>query len=429
MIIRAFRRSPRLVAALWLALLTVYILAGTAFVPFHGDESTQIYMSRDYAYLFLDGDLERVRYSAAPASPTEQHLRLLNGVVSKYLIGLAWRAAGFSLADLNEQWDWGADWNYNQQNGHAPAPALLLAARWPSALLLALGAAAMFALGCIVGGAPAAYLGSLYYALHPALLLNGRRAMMEGSFLAFSLLALLAGLWFVRRPGWKPALALGLAAGLALASKHTALFGAAAVFIGCLVMALPASRRLLLWLAAALLALLVFLALNPAWWDDPLGRAAEVLRLRQELLAIQTSVFGSYTGPADQLAGFLHQTFIAHPQYYEAPAWADYIGGQIADYEASPWCGVSLGGSIAGGALLAALTLWGGGRLLRRRDAVAGLILLWSAALALSTLALTPLEWGRYYLPVYPAIGLLAAVGVTDLTRRIHTRFRQPISG
>lgn len=414
----------------WLALLAAYILAGTPAAPFHGDESTQIFMSRDYAYLFLEGDLERIRYDVASASPTEQHLRLLNGVVNKYLIGLAWHAAGFHVDDLNEQWDWGADWDYNQQNGHAPAPALLLTARWPSALLLALGAAAVFALGYVVDGAPTAYLSSLYYALNPALLLNGRRAMMEGSFLAFSLLALLAGVWLARRPGWKPALALGLAAGLAVASKHTALFGAAAVFVGCLAILLPASRRSLLWLAlAALLALLVFLALNPAWWDNPLVRAAEVLQLRQELLAIQTSVFGGYAGPADQLAGFLRQAFIVQPQYYEAPAWAEYIAGKIADYEAAPWRGVSLGGAVAGGALVAALTLWGGWQLFRRQDAVIRLVLFWSATLALSTLVLTPLEWERYYLPVYPAIGLLAAVGAAELTRKIHIHFRQPVSG
>ncbi len=117
----------------WLLILAAYILAGTFLTPFHGDEATQIYMSRDYAYQFLQGDFDRVRYHDPPVSAQEQQLRLLNGTLNKYLIGLAWHLGGFTLDQINEQWDWGADWNYNQQYGHAPSEALLQISRIPSA--------------------------------------------------------------------------------------------------------------------------------------------------------------------------------------------------------------------------------------------------------------------------------------------------------
>src|SRR5690606_15042710 len=122
----------------------------------------------------------------------------------------------------------------NQRTGHFPADDLLRAARWPSALLTAAGVVVMFALGREAGGRPAAYLASAYYALSPALLLNGRRAMMEGSLLFFSLLVVLAGVWFLRTYSWRTALLMGVAGGLALASKHTALFAVTVVFGGCL---------------------------------------------------------------------------------------------------------------------------------------------------------------------------------------------------
>ena len=58
----------------------LYVIAGATITPFHGDEATQIYMSRDYAYQFLQGDLARIYYD--PEAPltnetqrTETHER------------------------------------------------------------------------------------------------------------------------------------------------------------------------------------------------------------------------------------------------------------------------------------------------------------------------------------------------------------------
>ncbi len=419
----------------WLAVLIGYILAGVALTPFHGDESTQIYMSRDYAYQFIQHDLSQITYSADPASPTEQHLRLLNGTLNKYAIGLAWHLAGYTLDDINDQWDWGADWDYNQANGHAPAPGLLIVARWTSGLFLAAGVVALFILGRKLSGLPAAYLASLYYALNPALLLNGRRAMMEGSFMLFSLLTVLAGVGFIQKPDWKRALLLGGVSGLALASKHTALFTVTTVWAGCgLYALLPLfsksvsgfSSRLFSLLLAGLVTIGIFLGMNPAWWDNPVGRVGDVLALREDLLQIQVDVFGGYTDLGEHIAGFWRQAVIALPQYYEVAGWDDYIGEEIAAYEVSPWHGVSIGGSSVDAALFLAMIGAGLWALLRspidKRPAfwLAGG---WALMMIGSTLLLTPLEWQRYYLPAYPALGLLGAVGLTQMIRRINMIF------
>ncbi len=144
-----------------LLICILYILAGTSLAPFHGDESTQITMSRDYAYLFIERDLSRISFNGANVTAWEQDLRLLNGTVSKNLIGLMWHLAGFSRADLNEQWDWGADWDYNTANNHKPGDALLQLARLPSAVMLALGAVVIFALGRWISGTPAAVMATV----------------------------------------------------------------------------------------------------------------------------------------------------------------------------------------------------------------------------------------------------------------------------
>jgi hypothetical protein len=426
-------RNRRFFDVLWLAGLWVYILGGTPLVPFHGDESTQIFMSRDYAYQFIERDLSKIYYSDNPTSPTEQHLRLLNGTVNKYLIGLAWHLNGFTVNDVNEQWDWGADWNYNQQNNHAPSSALLMTARWPSAILLATGAAVIFIIGQIIGGRWTAYLTSLYYALNPALLLNGRRAMMEGSFILFSLLVVLAGLWWLQKPSWRRGILLGIVSGLALASKHTALFTLIPVFSVCggfIIQSIivtwrgkspaPYWRKFIGLIVAMGLTALTFLALNPAWWDNPAARAGKVLALRQDLLTIQTNVFGSYPNVGEQLAGFLRQTLVVLPQYYEVSGWEKNIGDQMVRYQSSFWHGVSIGGSVVGAVVFGSAILIGVSALFRRRrERLIWMVGIWALAVTGATLLLTPLEWQRYYLPTYPALGLLAAFGISQLIERI----------
>ncbi|MDX1991294.1 MAG: glycosyltransferase family 39 protein [bacterium] len=408
---------------IWVSLLAAYIIAGVRLVPFHGDESTQIYMSRDYDYQFRQNDWSLVRYSPTPISPTEQQLRLLNGTLYKYLVGFGRHIAG--IETTNEQWDWGADWNYNQSFGHAPSEDLLRIGRTTSALFLAAGVGVMFLLGRQLGGRPVAYFASLYYALHPVLLLNGRRAMQEGMMTFFALLVVLLTIWFLKRRSWRSAVLLGVAAGLALASKHTNIFTVAAVF-GAIGLHLlyrffqrqPHTAILKMALQVALIGLLtsgVFYALNPAWWGEPLERAQFVLNERRTLLNFQEGLFGGYSDFAEQIGGFARQTFLAQPQYFEVDNWAGFIGDQIAQYEASPWRGITLAGSTLGGVLLALLTLIGLWRLWQDR-AIAGetrwIVGLWAVVVLAATALLTPLEWQRYYLPAYPMIGLLAASGV-----------------
>ncbi|MBI1282097.1 MAG: phospholipid carrier-dependent glycosyltransferase [Anaerolineaceae bacterium] len=430
-----------------------YVLYGTAYVPFHGDESTQIYMSRDYAYQFIDHDFGKLAYSPTPTAATEQELRLLNGTVNKYLIGLAWHANGMSISDVNEQWDWGADWNYNQQNGHAPNAPLLTVARWPSAILLAAGIIVMFALGRALGGSWTPYAASLYYALNPALLIDGRRAMMEGSFIFFSLLVLMVGVWLLEKPSLRRGILLGLVSGFALASKHTALFTVGAVYTGILLYLIYQSIRseddysvvdyvLLPYLAiAAAITFGTFFALNPAWWGDPAQRAQTVLELRQNLLAGQTAAFGGYANFGEQLSGFLRQSFVVTPQYYEIASWQGYIGDQISQYDASVWRGVSIGGSVGGAVVLCGIMTGGIWSLIRptthKQDVgepaggIHWLIGLWALVTFITTLVLTPLEWQRYYLAVYPVIGLVAGLGVNWLIQnrnRLTLRRREPLA-
>src|SRR5579864_6076838 len=136
-------RKMGVIHALYVGILALYVLAGCALVPFHGDESTILYMSGDFDTLFLRGDLAHIEYhdpppAGDPQAVSKQALRILNGVTSKYIYGLAWRLSGLTVYNLNQQWIWGPDWAYNQSQNTIPTPFLLFIARWASGLLTAL---------------------------------------------------------------------------------------------------------------------------------------------------------------------------------------------------------------------------------------------------------------------------------------------------
>lgn len=435
--IRFLSSRARLLDTLWLLALAIFIVAGAPLVSFHGDEAMQVYMSEDYAVAFFDHDLARLTAGPPYNIDAEAQLRILNGSINRYSIGLLWHLAGYSPADLPPApgWDWGLDYDTNVATGHRPPDALLHLARLPSALFLAASAAVMFGLGWQFGGRPLAYAASALYMLNPVVLLNGRRAMMEGSLLFFGLLAVLLAAHISRRraqgalPGPLWWLALAAAAGLALASKHSGAVFVSAAF-GWIALAellrrrprdlFPAALRLA---AAGALALALFLALSPALWSDPPARLLDLLAVRAELVDIQVQADPAAPMPAAQRIEFIvTQPFIAPPMHFEAGGWTSFapISDEIARYMQSPLSGWQFGLMI--GTALTLLAAFGvvalaapGLRGPVPLEHAAGL-LLWLALAVVAMLA-NPLPWQRYYLPLIPPVTLLAAVGAATALR------------
>jgi hypothetical protein len=451
-------KRQTLLDTLWLTLLAIYILAGGRATPFHGDEAMQITMSRDYFTAFVErqpGDLP----VAPPYSvDTEAWLRLINGSVNRYSIGLALHLAGYGVEALPTLWQWPLSVEDNLARGAYPADAVLFISRLPSALLLVTSATALFALARQFGGRPAAYLASAIYALHPVILLNGRRAMMEGSLLCFGLLTLLAASYLVQnRHGWRGWLMLIICGALTLASKHSGVVfvAAALAWIGLArfdvhgrrtrhVMSLqnvshdeqsvPASSsssslitHVSSLLLSALAILALFIALSPALWSNPPARLADLLAERAALLDSQVRAAGDGVLTVDQrLRALVTQPYLTPPQFYEVAFWGGSarVQDEITRYQASPWSGVQSG---VIGVMLTACTVVG---LLGRtrwcclptntRNPV-GLRVIWLALTAIMLLA-NPLPWQRYYLPLIPPVIVLSAVGVRYIFRLLLSR-------
>ena len=428
----------RVVSVLWLLVLSGYILAGVEDVPFHGDESTTIWMSKDYAYLFITDELERVRYNEPPIDAAEQQLRLITGSLTKYLMGFSWQVNGYDIADINEQWHWGFDFDWNVTNGHMPGDDLLRAGRWYSALMLAAGVWVIFLIGLRAGGSVAAFAASFFYAINPALLVNGRRAMFEGGLILFLLLTVLLGLYFLRQRTWWAAVALGIVAGLALSAKHSAVFTLALVLTVCLLLVLfenrpslqNAFRPISKLITAGLIAVSIFYALHPILWGDGLiTRAEQVVDGRSAMLEGQVGAFGGYDGLSDQLIGSLRQTFLLEPQYYEVPGWDVYINGKVLNYEQSGLAGFVTGLPLVGVGVGVLFIIGLRGAITARSTDTDFderlLIVAWAVGMLLITTFITPIEWQRYYLMAILPIVILSGVGmgvIVDALSRLFTQ-------
>jgi hypothetical protein len=432
----------RLADGAFLLALIVYMLIGTPQVPAHGDEYMQMAMARDW-FALRRGDLDAITFREAPGLLAQtdpyMHLRLINGVIDKYLIGLAWELDGRREADLPGIYVWEQPLAWNVSRGNVPADDAVLLARWPSAILVALGVIPMFALGWHLRLRSLAYPAALLYALHPAILINGRRAMMEGGLILFSLAAMA---WLVavifaehsatasgivrRLPAAARYTVLGLLIGLAVAAKYSGIIVAGAALTAALAAGLVRDRSWRRPLAplvrvgwAAGIALLVWFALNPAYWRDPSGALRAMLSERAWLL--ETQAHGSpltYTSAIQSLEALIIEPFLTAPQYYEAPTWAEVLNADVGAYQRSAVNGWDWGPVI--GLILTGLALIGLIALVYdalHRDLIAWAILAWAGAAVVGSLPI-PFAWQRYYLPLTLVAIVLAAEGLGRLLVR-----------
>lgn len=435
-------RRWRIVDAVYVAALMLYVLAGVALVPFHGDEPMQIYFSGDYEVAVLQGNPSALTTRPPYDIDSDPQLRILNGSVHRYLVGLSRQIAGIGADQLPPRpgWDWGLSYDRNVETGHRPSDALLMAGRWPSAILLALCAPLAFTLGWIIGKRPGAYLLAGLILLNPVILLNGRRAMQEGALLFFGQAVVLTAAWIARRRATDQRVSFGLWAllaltgGLALTSKHSALPFIAGALGWVLVGELTHFRLRPFLKTAGALALTgvlivgLFFALSPALWDDPPARFSDLLKVRATLLDIQVN--GQPTGPEFRVAALFAMPYLAPPQYFEVPQYGEWepIPTEIARYEASGLAGIpfdnALGGVVLGLTLAGmVLALWPKGRPFADWATAAGLWAWWGVT-ALSLLV-NPLNWQRYYLALIPptaAFAVVGALGLWLLARRLWAR-------
>jgi hypothetical protein len=457
----------------WLVLLAIFVAAGAMLTPFHGDEAMHIYTSEDYATAILEGHPEQLPMNPPYDIDSDPRLRLLNGSVMRYSVGLAWHLAGLTANNLPPApgWDWGQIYDQNAATGHRPSEALLSAARTVAVIYLIGSIVVMFGIGWQFGGRWMAYFVSGLYTLNPIILLNGRRALVESAMLCFGLLTIWVALHIARRRAagervrWGWWLGLIIASALALASKYTSTIFVAGAFGGIFVVEVvklftpspnpfpvneegekngadtmyrvPTSARERFTALAVttgelfvsgIVAIGLLIALSPALWNNPVERARDLTQMLGEQVEIVVSILpDAPTTMGQRVEGIVTQPFMTTPQQFEQASWAEAapITLEIQRYMSSPLSGLQFGTLLGG-----ALTLLAGFGLIaalhpRLRPypswGLSVLLVVWLLVTVLNLL-INPLPWQRYYLPLIPITSVLAGVALMALVKLVKDR-------
>lgn len=428
---RRFNWNTILLVA-FIAAATVFYLCELPAVPFHPDESTQIFMSSDAGQVLRDPST--LFYQVDRQDDPRQRYRLLDAPLTRDLIGIGLAVQG--LRPLPSDWNWSATWDENAAAGALPDGRLLDAARLSVAILFPLTLFFAYGAGAATGGSPTGWGMVLLLASNTLVLLHARRAMAE-SMLVFAAVLVLYALTRPARHPWLLAVAVGLAFNAKQVALPLLIPGLLAVLwpVGSLDRLSLRTRLLNVALFAAIFAGITLL-LNPVFWTTPLSTAVDAIRARSEFTLGQVQTMQSLgssmvmTSPLERFAGAIVQLFIAPPMMAEA---GNYLAQTQAAMDA--YLAVTVHtifrGLIAGGVMLF-LCLFGLAtgsiQAIRDRCSVRGRVL---ALFVIATLVqflvvalMLPLPFQRYYLVVVPFACLWIAFGMANLVGKLSLHVR-----
>jgi 4-amino-4-deoxy-L-arabinose transferase-like glycosyltransferase len=354
----------------------------------------------------------------------------------------------------NANWNWLLSWDSNQAAGAMPSPPLLRVARLSAVLAAALSVVLFYWLASEIIGAFPALVAAVLLAIHPLELLHARRAMAEATLQLFSMLAVLvivrvAGSGRRDRPeppSLLPAVAAGIAIGLAVSSKQNAIalvpLGLVAVAAAAMESHASMRRRLI---AAPLHAgvfvvssLLIFFVANPVTFSQPLRAGRLMISMRRSLATTQAAnleMIGSDATMPTTLARLnaaYRELFWNPPNLNESATYAELAPNAQA-YQRRPLVVWSNQRWLR--LLLLALSVFGLGITVRTivRDRFGAhsrpmqIVVLWLLAEVAFVALFIPMDWQRYFLPLLPPVCILAALGMSWLTERVLPRRRADV--
>jgi len=418
-VIKSFEKKNRI---FWISLLlfvgyALFYLGGLASVPFHPDESTQIYMSSD-----LDTMLHQFSdlfWQPEKAADLKQHYHELDAPISRYLIGMG--RLFTAQPPLSADWDWSKTWDQNQASGALPDNALLLASRFSVSLLTLLSLLFLFDLVRQTTNPYTALLAVIIYALNPLILLHTRRAMAESALMFFTILFL----WgLIRFP--QNALRHGAALALAFCAKQTAVL---LVLPALVAISAPAIKHNKLWQAASRFAIFLFtfaaicVLLNPFMWTDPLHAVTAALQDRQDLAARQQNMMASVSPEKalqslpDHLASTIGAIFFQPPAVADVANYLDntqlaqqaYFSNPLNLFLHDPLSSALFMILILLGFIFSCL------RLVHQKEAAVNeaLLILSFLSVLLGLVWSISLPFQRYYLPLMPFLSIWASIAIT----------------
>ena len=402
--------------------LTLFYLWGMNLVPFHPDESTQIFMSQD-PFDFIKDPLS-LSYSPDAELTSKMTYRAIDMPLTRYLIGFARFVT--NSPGLQSDWDWSLTWEQNLKIGAYPSQSLLKTARFIPTLLIPISIYLFyFSIRKILPKTPA-LIAVLFLGLNPLILLHGRRAMAESALL----FGITLFLWSVTRDRIKPIL-VGIAIAIAFNAKQTGIFLIPAGIIA--VCTLPDEEQNLKdMLARIAVVMAVFfiitLLLNPYYWKSPFSAIIFGNQTRAQLLDLQLMdhLGGSSPNILRQALNLISNVFMLPPAVSEIDNYLDPLTRQIQVYrDILPH---SWGRDLIGGSLQITIFLSGFYVLSKRYSSHSKaiknnliLLLITTFSLTLGILIFLPLPWQRYFIPLIPLVAFWFGYGFLPLSEAIKT--------
>jgi 4-amino-4-deoxy-L-arabinose transferase-like glycosyltransferase len=254
-----------------IACAALAVFASGLYAKSFADEDAYISQSY-YADLFFRGLFNDWRWLDLPAYDLPP--------LPKYLIGFSLRSCQRPMPHPFNAHRWYGE--YSSFGGKAT----LTAARVPIVLVGVLGCVAIFACGALIKDDRVGVIAAILLMLNPLFRLHAHRAMSDIPCETFMLIALWLALWAWRRAwsgriglaSWLLSLFAGLAAGLALLSKFNGFLALMSIgvwpVVAVLTSGLNLPRKLTIAAGAILssiVALAVFVALNPFMTAQPIG--------------------------------------------------------------------------------------------------------------------------------------------------------------
>ena len=420
-----------------LVIYAIWVSLGVDRVPFHPDESSLLYQSRDFE-LWLTDPLSLAWDSTNP-DDYDQVYRALNAPLTKYVLGIGRRIMGYGPEAVSTDWDWSKTWQENKASGALPEDKLLFGSRLSITLLLPFSLLLIYRSGCILKNKRMGYIAAFLLATNALILLHDRRAMAEGVLTFGVCLAILGMLEADRRP-WLA----GLGAALATMAKYSS---APLLLVNFLACALIPSQETSKYakiiknlLIFTLVAAITMFILSPIAWTHPIQALSQIWNTRQEFVRQQVNTLRILmpghipeTPPA-RVAVMLGHLYLTPLQFEEVGNYHPQIAAMSEAYLSNPIH--SLLRNAVGAGLALFLTILGIAAGIRctstLKDGYAKRnLMLLLAATALQILALlvaNPLPYQRYWIPVVPFIIVWMAYGVEEIVSITKKQAAQPTS-
>ena len=399
-------------------------------VPFHPDESTHIYMSRDLAILFSDP--LSLSYQPDDYLSPEMRYRAIDTPLTRYTIGLSRLITG--APELSSDWDWSQDWGQNLSAGAYPGSSnILVRSRISSILFVPLGIFLFYLALRKIASTPVAIAAVLLLGLNPLILLHGRRAMAEPVLF----LGVCFFLWAVTREKINP-LMIGLSLAISINAKQSGIF---LLPVGIIAVAINQTgvNRLRKMLTRIVIVAVVILGitflLNPYFWITPFQALVTGINLRGDLVQAQINDYlgGNRLNIFQRIFALIDNLYLSSPQYAEIDKYSPYIADQVENYQqciAHTW-----GRGLLPASLQISLIISGIFMLIKRytkyQEAVQkslGILIAGSILVLGGTLFAFQIPWQRYVIPLVPFNIIWISLGITPLIEYLESLYYRVVS-